>query len=81
MPSIPNSMSLKTMWTILRILAHVLLRPEKAVTSSELSVKNDTKIQEKTLSHPSQRTTDRQLQSPRVHRPWKSRRDASPAPV
>ena len=60
MPSIPNSMSLKTMWTILRILAHVLLRPEKAVTSSELSVKNDTKIQEKTLSHPSQRA-DRQL--------------------
>lgn len=80
MPSIPNSMSLKTMWTILRILAHVLLRPEKAVTSSELSVKNDTKIQEKTLSHPSQRT-DRQLQSPRVHRPCESRRDASPAPV
>lgn len=51
MSSIPNSMSLKTMETILRTLAHVLLRPEKAVTSWELSVKNDTKIQEKTLSH------------------------------
>ena len=47
MPSIPNLMSLKTMRTILWTPAHVLLRTEKAVTSWELSVKNDIKIQEK----------------------------------
>lgn len=53
MPNVPNPMFL-TMWTILRTLASMLLWPEKAVTSWELSIKNDAKIKEKTLLHLSQ---------------------------
>lgn len=53
MPNVPNPMFL-TMWTILRTLASMLLWPEKAVTSWEVSVKKDAKIKEKTLFHLSQ---------------------------